>query len=77
MAKNVVTWTKVLKILDEVYAEGYCSSGVTKPAVVYDENGPGVWPLANGCKIGESDTGDLYMYDKTDGWGKLFSFKQE
>lgn len=76
--KNAVTWTKVEKIGEKVYAEGHCSSDLTdKPTVIYNENGFGVFPLAEGSKICESDTGDMYFYSETSGWAFMFSFKQE
>lgn len=78
MAKNNVVWIKVQKMGDKVYAEGSCGSDLTeKPTTILNENGPGEWPLADGSKICESDTGDMYFYNETSGWAYMFTFKED
>lgn len=50
---------------------GYCDSGETKPT------GDGADYIADGSILTESDTGDVYFYNKIgDTWTKMFSFKE-
>ena len=48
----------------KVFIGGFCNSGATEP----DNVAPGSW-------LCRTDTGDVRMYDETDGWGTMFSLK--
>lgn len=47
------------------YAEGSCSSTDTKPTE----------GIAEGSSLTETDTGNVYLYNETNGWTKMFCIK--
>ena len=50
----------------KVFIGGFCSSSVTEPTT---NIAPGSWL----CK---TDTGDVKVYDATNGWGTMFNIKE-
>lgn len=49
----------------KVFIGGFCNSGVTEPT----NN------IAGGSWLCKTDTGDVRMYDESDGWGTMFSLQ--
>lgn len=76
-------WVKALKLNTadgtKVFAEGFCESSETKPVTVKENRvSLAEYPLATGSNLIESDTGDWYFYNETDGdWTKMLTIKEE
>lgn len=52
-----------------IYIEGACVSADTKPT---EYNGK---DIANGSVLTEANTGDVYMYNESTGWAKMFGLR--
>lgn len=66
--KTIVCYVDGVPVYHKV---GYCDSGETKPT------GSDATYIADGSILTESNTGDVYFYNKlSDAWGYMFTFKE-